>query len=405
VVRRRSKVHTVRVVGPLEGFQVGVEAAMAGAGYTSSTVARSMYLVRHLSIWLEERELDASDLSAALVGEYLSSRRADGCTRGLSSRAFAPLLGYLRRVGAAPDAVVEVEPTALGAVLDRYRAYLVGERGLGDGALLYYLRYARLFLSGWVDEGGSRLCQLRAPDVTGFAISRYAQRGVPSLKLTTVLRSLLRFLFVEGTVPVDLTGAVPRLPQWRGAGLPKAVDAANVSALLASCRGRGVVDFRDRAILLLLVRLGLRAGEVARLRLDDIDWRNGEVLIQGKANRDERLPLPADVGAALVDYLRKARPSSAAREVFINVQAPRVPMSAAGVQVVVDLATRRAGLRGISAHRLRHTAATQMLRAGTPLADIAQVLRHRQVLTTTIYAKVDRVALRELAAPWPGVSA
>jgi site-specific recombinase XerD len=245
--------------------------------------------------------------------------------------------------------------------------------------------------------------------------------------LVTVLRSLLRFLVLDGAVPVDLSGVVPAVAGWRGSHLPKAVTSEKAQALLASCdrpqfapgrppasRSPGqrpqldsppAASRRDRAILLLLLRLGLRAVEVARLQLDDLDWRHGEVVIRGKGRREERLPLPIDVGEAIVAYLRHDRPSTAARSLLMNVRVPYSPMTAQAVKDVVRTAAGRAGLAQVSAHRLRHTAATDMLQAQASLAEIGQVLRHHNAATTAIYAKVDRGRLRDLAMAWPAALA
>ena len=239
--------------------------------------------------------------------------------------------------------------------------------------------------------------------------------------LVTVLRSLLRFLLLDGAIQADLTSAVPAVAGWRGSHLPKGITSEKAQALLASCdrpqyasgwaaRSSGVrpqldspaaASRRDRAVLLLLLRLGLRAIEVARLQLDDVDWRRGEVVIRGKGRRDERLPLPTDVGEAIVAYLRHDRPSVAERSLFMNVRVPYSPMTAQAVKDAVRSAAGRADLSGVSAHRLRHTAAADMLHAQAPLAEIGQVLRHRSSATTAIYAKVDRDRLRELAVAWP----
>jgi site-specific recombinase XerD len=186
------------------------------------------------------------------------------------------------------------------------------------------------------------------------------------------------------------------------AGLPKGLEPAEVRSLLASCDRRRSNGRRDFAILTTLVRLGLRGGEIAKLRLDDIDWRAGEIVVHGKGNRAERLPLPTDVCEAVAAYLRRGRPASAeGRTVFVRVKAPHRGLSTGGVTQVVSAAARRAGLGHVHAHRLRHTAATQMLRAGAPLPEISQLLRHRRALTTAIYAKVNREALRTIARPWP----
>jgi site-specific recombinase XerD len=221
--------------------------------------------------------------------------------------------------------------------------------------------------------------------------------------MVTALRSLLRFLHVDGAIDRPLASAVPSVAGWSLSSLPKALGSDQVAALLTSCNRNASTGRRDFAILTLLVRLGLRAGEVAALSLDDIDWRRGEITVRGKGNRLDRLPLPDDVGRAIVEYLRHARPRAAlGRTVFVLVHAPYRALTSTAVTTVVANAGRRAGIGLIGAHRLRHTAATTMLHAGGSLTEIGQVLRHRRVLTTAIYAKVDWHALRLVARPWPG---
>lgn len=421
MVRQASRVD---VVGPLELYQAGFEAVLAEAGYTPLSAANQVRLMRHLSGWLEARDLQAADLAPAVVREYLAHRRAGGYTCWLSLRGLAPLLTYLQGLGVAP---VVVEPASAGPLeelVERYRCYLAAERGLAATTVRYYLANARVFLAGWVDASGSRLGELSAAQVCTFVVRHCAYRSVGSAKiLVTVVRSVLRFLLFDGSVGVDLSGAVPAVAGWRASYLPKAITSAQAGALLASCDraryapGRPRADWgpgerpqldvpcvasrRDRAILLLLVRLGLRAVEVARLRLDDLDWRRGEIVIRGKGRRDERLPLPVDVGEAVVAYLRHGRPSVAGRSLLINVRVPYSPMTADAVKAVVRLAAGRVGMQSVSAHRLRHTAATRMLHAQASLVEVGQVLRHRSAATTAIYAKVDRGRLRELAPAWP----
>jgi integrase/recombinase XerD len=419
-----SKAWRARVAGPLEPYRAGFESALADMGYTALSAANQVGVMRHLSLWLEGRGLTASDLAPVLVQEYLADRRASGYTCWLSVRGLTPLLTYLRGAGAVPEPAPPARPGPLDELADRYRRYLAEERGLVPATVRYYLADARQFLAEWVDARGSRLDELDAAAVTGFVAGECRGRGIGSAKiLVTVLRSLLRFLLLDGTIAVDLSGAVPAVAGWRGGHLPKGLSPVQVEALLASGElprlvpGRpraGLPEAerarldeprtaarRDRAILLLLVRLGLRAGEVARLQLDDVDWRRGEVVIRGKGRRDERLPLPVDVGEAVVEYLRRDRPAVAERALFVSVRVPYSPVTAGSVQRVVATAARRAGLAGVSAHRLRHTAATRVLNAQAPLAEVGQLLRHRSAVTTAIYAKVDRGRLHELAAAWP----
>ena len=394
----------VRVVGPLGRYRAGFEEALAAAGYTPLSAANQMRVMAHLSRWLETNGVPPAAIAPDVVRAFLDARREAGYTRWLSPRGLVPLLGHLRRLGAVPAPIVERASGPLDEVVERYRAYLVSERGLVPRSVRYYLLEARPFLAGWVGEDGSRLDRLGAAEISGYVLGECARRSVGAAKiLVTVLRSLLRFLFLEGLTGRELWTAVPAVAGWRGGHLPKGIGAAQVSALLSSCDRRGATGRRDRAILLLAVRLGLRAVEVARLGLADIDWRRGEITVRGKGRRDERLPLPVDVGEAIAGYLRQGRPRSAERAVFLGAQAPFAPLTTHGVSRVVQRAASRAGLGTLGAHRLRHTAATEMLRAQTPLLEVGQVLRHRSVGTTAIYAKVDRVALRELAMPWPGV--
>jgi integrase/recombinase XerD len=394
----------VRVVVPLASFQAGFAAELVESGYRRESVALQLRLMAHLSAWLVREGVDADALSPAAVERFWAERRAAGYGDFVSPKALLPLLGYLRGLGVVP-AAPEPELTAVESLLERYRDYLIVERGLTAGTARGYVDSVRPFLAGRVDAGGElELRGLTGADVLGFVVAECPHRRRGSAKLmVTGLRSLLGFLHVEGLVARALASVVPSVAGWRLAGLPRTLEADQVRALLASCGRERAAGRRDYAILLLLVRLGLRRGEVAGLALDDIDWRAGELLVRGKGPRVERLPLPADVGEAVAGYLHDGRPATAeGRSVFVRVKAPHRALTPGGVTQVVVSAARRADLGAITAHRLRHTAATELLRAGAPLVEIGQLLRHRSLLTTAIYAKVDRDALRMLARPWPG---
>jgi integrase/recombinase XerD len=397
----------VRVTGPLERYASGFAGELARVGYTSNSAGLQLGLTAHLSRWLAENDLVLERLSAAETERFLAARRAAGYTNHTSARGLAPLLGYLRGLGVVP---VAEEPvlSAGELLLARYREYLIVERGLAAGTARGYVDLVRPFVASRVDRGGAlELAGLTPSDVVGFVLTRCRRRPRRSAKLmVTALRSLLRYLHVEGLIAGPLAQVVPSVAFWRLQGLPRGLDQDQVRGLLASCDLDTVTGRRDVAVLLLLVRLGMRRGEVAALALDDIDWRAGELLVRGKGNRVERLPLPADVGDALADYLRRGRPADAeGRSVFVRVKAPHRAMTPSGVTQVVVSAAKRAGLGEITAHRLRHTAASELLRQGAPLREIGQLLRHRSELTTAIYAKVDRQRLRELARPWPGGTA
>jgi integrase/recombinase XerD len=245
---------------------------------------------------------------------------------------------------------------------------------------------------------------LDAAKVTAFVVTHIPGQSRSLAGITvTALRSFLGFLYVSGQIAQPLTSAIPSIAGWRLSALPKALQPGEVQALLASCDRRTIKGRRDFAILTMLGRLGLRAGEIAALRIDDINWRAGTILIRGKGNQIEPIPWPVDVGGAVVAYLRRGRPTTAVdRAVFVRVRAPHRALSGTGVSEIVVAAARRAGLGNIRAHLLRHTVATELLRAGSPLPEIGQLLRHRHVSTTAIYAKVDRTALRSIARPWLG---
>jgi site-specific recombinase XerD len=315
-------------------------------------------------------------------------------------------VGYLRGLGVAPRPVPVVAKGPLQELLRDYRRYLSIERGLSDHTVFdAYEPAARLFLTAVADGHGVGLDRLSAAQVSSFLASECPKRSVSGARdLVCALRSLLRYLHVAGLIETPLVWAIPSVADLRDRNLPRGLEPAAVSRLLASCDRRRLVGRRNYAILLLLSRLGLRAGEVAAMRLGDVDWRRGELLVHGKGSRQDVLPLPVDVGEAMVSYLRR-RPRCECRALFLRVTAPRTEMDRCTVAWVVRAACDRAGLPRVGAHRLRHTAATQMLRAGASLAEIGQVLRHRERKTTAIYAKVDRNALRPLAPPWPGGAA
>ena len=397
----------VRVSGPLKPYAGGFAAELGRQGYAQLSAASQMRLTAHVSRWLAGRGLDAAGLTPLAIEAFLAARRAAGYSRYRSPRALAPLLEYLRGLGATPPAPPAVAATPVEALLERYRRYLTAQRGLHAATARGYAHMVRPFLAARATAGGLDLESLTALDVTSFVLAECSRRSRGSLKLmVSALRSLLGYLHSEGVLAASLAATAPAVAGWRLAGLPRALEAGQVRRLLAGCDQSAAVGRRDFAILALLSRLGLRAGEVAALELDDIDWRAGEMVVRGKGDRQERLPLPVDLGEAVVAYLRRGRPRAAGcRSVFVKARAPHRPLTSGAVTAIVSAAGRRAGLPPISAHRLRHTAATEMLRAGAPLTEIGQVLRHRHLLSTAIYAKVDRKSLRTLARPWPGAAA
>jgi len=396
----------LRVRGPLAPAASGLWVELRDRGYSPSRVRARSRLILELSWWMAQRELSLAELNAGLLEELLAEARADqqGAGRWFSRSSERDVLAYLRELGVVEPVVVPA-PTAIDLLVARFVEYVVRERGVANRTSVYwYERVARSFLAGRVDPDTGTVAPLAASDVTGFLLGqcRDCSRWT-GMRLVTSLRGLLRFLLVEGLVAEDLTGAVPRLPAWSLVRLPKALPAEQAALIVASCDRSTTAGCRDFAILMLLTRLGVRGCEVARLRLEDLDWRAGEVIVRGKRDYHERLPLPVDVGDALVDYLTHARPATADRHMFVTAIRPFVPLNEEYgiVGRIVLRASERAGLGPVGVHRLRHTVATEALRAGAPLEEIASLLRHRDYVTTMGYAKVDWNRLRELARPWP----
>jgi integrase/recombinase XerD len=396
----------VGVSGPLEPFAAGFLRSLRRQGYTPNSAILQMHLMAHVSRWLTGEGLEVREVRATDVERFLRARRSAGYTHYLSAKAMQPMLSYLRDEGVSLTPAPTVADGPVDGAVERYRQYLVQERGLGSASARVYVNAVRPFIRGRISPDGLALDwhSLDAAAVTAFVVARTPNQSRSGAKLTvSALRSLLGFLHVEGTIARALTSAVPSVAGWRLAGLPKALEAAEIQVLFASCDRRTRTGRRDFAVLTTLVRLGLRAGELAALRLDDIDWRAGTIVIRGKGHQIDQLPWPVDVGEAVVAYLRRGRPTTAEdRTLFVRVKAPHRALSTGGVSQIIVAAARRAGLRRVHAHRLRHTAATQLLRAGAGLPEIGQLLRHRRLETTAIYAKVDRVALRAIARPWPG---
>jgi integrase/recombinase XerD len=395
----------VRMSGPLSGFAAGFREELLAGDYSPGTAAKHLQLMAHLSRWMAVHDVGADVLGRGEIERFVRERRVTHA-RLASARALTPLLAHLRGLGVVP-AAGSLASTPASELLDRYAEFLRTRRGLKASTIRNYCNHARDFLSDRERRSG-RLA-LETLDVA--AINDYMLRESRRVSVSSTqaaagaLRSLLRFLHVEGLIDGDLAVAVPSVAKWRLASLVRAVDPLLLARLLASCDRATVIGRRDFAILTLLSRLGLRIGEVAALRLGDVDWRAGELVIRGKGERQEQLPLPVDVGEAIVDWLRHGRPDRASRIVFTRSRAPHVGLDPTSLNSVVQRACQRAGVPAVTAHQLRHTAATEMLRAGAGLREVGQVLRHRSSEVTSIYAKIDRRALAALVQPWPGAAA
>jgi site-specific recombinase XerD len=381
----------------------GFEVWLLQAGYTPGTVRGMLKVLGHLGRWMDSERVEIGALDVASIESFLAAWRAAGARRVPTVRALRSMVIYLRAVGV----MVAPDPSRLSpveALVGEYRQWLIADRGLAAMTVLRYETLARRFLTARVSATDERgVANLDGAVVSRFLLGECGRVSVGSAKgKVAELRSLLRFLHLRGFTTRSLAESVPGVAGWRETTVPPTMPQADIERLLSGCDRLTLDGARDRAMLMLLARLGLRSIEIARLGLDDLDWRGGDLLVRGKARRDDRLPMPADVGVALTEYLT-LRGSQDSRSVFLTLKAPRRPIRADLVGDVLQRHCRRAGVPHVGPHRLRHTLATRMLAHGATLTDISQVLRHSDLATTAIYAKVDLGRLRQVAAPWPGV--
>jgi integrase/recombinase XerD len=395
----------VRVAGPLAPHADGFRAVLAAQGFSPWSQMFYLHLLADVSRWLDRHGLDASGLTDASASAFRKDRRSRGRARFRGTQGLGLLVSFLRDAGAAPPPAAAVLDQA-GVLVAEFAGYLAGERGLRPQTVVLYSAAARRFLDSLPEGGDGILAGLTADAVRSFVIAESGRRGTGSLKnQVTAVRSLLRFLHLRGRIPDPMDGAAPAAAGWHRPPLTRKIRPGDVAAILASCDRGTDANLRAYAILMLLARLGLRAGEAAAARAGDIDWRSGTILVRGKGGRDERLPLPSDVGAAIADYCRNARPAAASGMLFLHARAPYGPISSSAVAHVVVRACRRAGLSSASAHQLRHAAVTAMRRAGAPLSEISQLLRHQHEGTTSRYGTIDPGELGPVTAPWPGEAA
>jgi site-specific recombinase XerD len=392
--------------GPLASHVDGFSALLASQGYAATTVQSKFDVLADLSRWLERRQLPLTALDDRRLRQFEATRRRRGDTRRGDPATGLQLLRYLRDLAEIAAEVQKVDRTPVACLTREFEEFLRSERGLTQSTVISYLPIVRRFLTERFGRRALRLAELKPRDLHRFIIRQVQRVSRVHGKMTvTALRSFLRFLLQRGAIHTDLACTLPVVANWRLSNLPRTLPREQVEQLLASCDRSSPTGKRDYAILLLLARLGLRGGEVVAMTLDDLDWESGEIVVRGKGQRLERLPLPEEVGAALACYLRDVRPACATRRVFIRVNAPQQGLAGpVAICCIVRRALRRAGLNPAfkGAHLLRHSLATDLLRHGASLEEIGQLLRHRQPTTTQIYAKVDIAALRGIALPWPG---
>ena len=387
--------------GPLVGFLDGFVGELEGVGYSPRTIETQVNLARHLSRWLAEEGLAVGDLDAVVIDRFLVVRRVTYSSMR-SQRALVPLLTYLRQVGAGvPPTVVVVSTAPAALLLERFSRYLSAERGLATATVRSYVSQVSPFVAAFrPDQVG--VVSVTARQVADFVTARAGGCRPGSVAVgANALRALLRWMWRERNIAVDLSGSVGTMCRPSGATVPKALSAGEVGELRTelTCEPERL---RNEAMVGLMLRLGLRAGEVAALLLDDIRWRLGVIVVHGKRGRTDEIPIPVDVGELLVAYLRDGRPDRPDRHVFLGVDAPHQAVAGPAVTSVAARALKRAGITGAgAAHRLRHTAACRVLAGGGGLVEAGQLLRHSSPQTTAIYAKSDVAVLATIARPWP----
>lgn len=392
---------------PLETYVEPFLRYLGEAGYAERSLRKKRSVARAFSRWAQEQQIPMHDLRESHVRTFLARfgrRRAYVKLARSTLKLFVAYLHAEAGVTMAP-AVDSTSPTS--DLVRRYAEYLRRDRGLSERSIQVYVPFVRDFLESRPASNARRSPALLDPNaIRDYLLSRARNRSSESSRLlATVLRSLCRFLFFDGQMTADLSSAVPSVRKWRQSSVPAILSAEQVERVLSSTDRSTATGRRDHAILLLLARLGLRAGEVVRLELGDIRWRTGEIVIRGKGRMLDHLPVPADVGKALATYLKQDRGSTTSRRVFVRRFAPRTGLATAvAVGHIARRALARAGVirsgRG-AAHLFRHGLATRMIRHGASMREIAEVLRHRSQNNTAIYAKVSFDALRGVALPWP----
>lgn len=379
------------------------------ASYSYQSAQQHLRLVEGFGKWLKYSRIDIKQATSQHIEKYIAYRN-----RNQQRTKFTGILTALKRilriVGSADVAgggLLQDKRTPVEQVADEFDQHLLQNRGLAQATTRYYRENARKFLKDRFNNGAVDLALLSTKDVLNFVRKNVRSQNTKQAKLLiTSLRSFFRFAKYRGYIVLDLEACVPTVPNWSKTEIPRWISQEKIKSILSQCKRNTTTGRRDYAILLLLARLGLRSSEVANLKLEDIDWREGYITVKGKGRKTSKMPLPADVGEAIASYLKDGRPKKGnSRNVFLQRRAPFNGFNTFyGISAVISRAIVRSGIETSrkGAHQFRHGLAVQMLKRGASLAEIGEVLRHVSPDTTTIYAKVDMDSLRTISLPWPG---
>lgn len=392
---------------PLAAHLDSFAASLAEDFYAVSTVRSKVLWIVQLGWWLQEKQIIVAQLDERIIDTFLKELRQQGRLRRGQGASTVQFLIHLQNQGAIPCPETVCDKSPLAELMRQYERHLRMERGLTTATVVNYLPIIHHFLLHRFGDGPLHIEALKSPDISTYILAHAHSQSVKRAQLmVTALRSFFRFLLLSAKIQVDLAACVPTVADWRLSSVPKYLAEEDIQRLLDACDRSMSTGRRDYAVLLLLARLGLRAGEIVALEIGDINWRAGEMMVRGKGLIHDRLPLLTEVGEALATYLRTARPRTRTCRVFIRMKAPHTGFAGPStVSTIVRRALERAGLHPPTkgAHLLRHTLATTMLHQGATMTEIGEVLRHRSPNTTEIYAKVDLSGLRSLAQPWPNV--
>ena len=380
--------------------------ALVSDGYAVHSGWLHINTIEYFGKWLSKNSIAVSQISCVHAEKFLLFRQRKKLLRRNDSASLKRMIGLLVQEGVVAEEI-RPAPTQSEVLIKEFADYLTNQRGLAPSTILYYKEFAFGFLNNCNSDTSFSLSAISAEDVINFIRKQAPTFRSRRVKLmTTAIRSFLQFARYRNYIRIDLAAAVPVVGYWSMATIPKALDRDHVMAILHDADRNTPLGRRDYAILLLLSRLGLRAGEVANLLLDDIDWQEGCIAVRGKGGQHSKMPTQKDVGEAIVEYLQKDRPAtSGSRAVFLRFRSPHVGLTGGEVVGnVVKRALKRAGIKSLrnGAHQLRHALACEMLRNEASLAEIGELLRHRAPQSTMIYAKVDELSLQPLALPWPG---
>jgi site-specific recombinase XerD len=392
--------------GPLDNYIPCFTLLLSFQGFTPGSLRSKTQIMRNFNLWIDKRQIKLCELDEGVIDSFFKQYPRPGYVRRGDFSTLCSLLNWLREIKEVKALLPQTDNSELHRIECNFSRHLEQERGLSQATLQNYLPVIHCFLTERFGSDAVVLSEIDASDVTQFVL-RYARTMScrRAQLMTSALRGFFRFLYFRGNTVSDLALSVPTVADWKMSELPKSLEPEEVDRLLLNCDRCTGMGQRDYAVLILLARLGLRAGEVVAMELDDIDWEAGLITIRGKGARHDQLPVPQDVGEALATYLRHGRPPCDTRRVFVRARAPhRGFSSSVAIADIVRRALRRAGLDPIrkGAHLLRHSLATKMLRQGACLSEIGQILRHSTQNTTEIYTKVDLAALSALAQPWPG---